>query len=78
MYGQKSCQAYYEHIEQSKTHTGETPFQLAYRSEAVIPTEVELTSYRVRNHDERKKDEAMRLQLYLLDEVKTTAEQRLT
>jgi len=34
-------------------------------------------SYRVSNHDERKNDEAMRLQLYLLDEVKTIAEQRL-
>ena len=37
------------------------PFRLAYRSEAVIPTEVGLTSYRVDNHDERKNDNAMRL-----------------
>ena len=29
------------------------------------------------NHDERKNDKAMRLQLDLLDEVKETAEQRL-
>ena len=61
----------------ARTPTGETPFQLAYGSEAVIPTEVELTSYRVDNHDERRNDEAMHLQLDLLDEVRATAEQRL-
>ena len=38
---------------------------------------VGLTSYRVENHDENRNDEAMRLQLDLVDEVKTTAEQRL-
>ena len=36
----------------TRTPTGETPFQLAYGSEAVIPAEVGLTSYRVDNHDE--------------------------
>ena len=61
----------------AKTPTGETPFRLAYRSEVVIPAEVGLTSYRVDHHDERRNDEAMRLQLDLLDEVRTTAEQRL-
>ena len=48
-------------------------FYLAYGSEAVIPTEVGLISYRVDNHDEGRNDEAMRLQLDLLDEVRTTA-----
>ena len=57
--------------------TGETPFRLAYGSEAVISAEVRLTSYRVDNHDERKNVEAMRLQLDLVDEVRATAEQRL-
>ena len=61
----------------TRTHTGETPFRLAYRSEAIIPAEVGLISYRVDNHDEEKKDEAMLLQLDLLDEVRATAEQRL-
>jgi len=45
----------------ARTPTGETPFRLTYRSEAIIPTEVGLTSYRMDNHDERKNDEAMRL-----------------
>ena len=45
----------------TRTPKGEMPFRLAYRSEAVIPAEVGLTSYRVDNHDERKNDNAMRL-----------------
>ena len=57
--------------------TGETPFRLTYGSEAVIPAEVRPTSYRVDNYDERKNDEAIRLQLDLVDEVRATAEQRL-
>ena len=57
--------------------TGETSFQLAYGNEAIIPAKVGLTSYRVDNHDERRNDEAMRLQLDLLDEVRATAEQSL-
>ena len=57
--------------------TGETPFQLAYGSETVILVEVRLTSYRVGNHDKRRKDDTMRLKLDLLDEVKAIVEQRL-
>ena len=60
-----------------RTPTGEMPFRLAYRGEAVIPAEVGLTSYRVENYDENKNDEAIRLQLDLVDEVQATAEQRL-
>ena len=61
-----------------RTPIGETPFQLTYGSEAFIPAKVGLTSYRVDNHDERKNDEVMCLQLDLVNEVKATAEQRLT
>ena len=61
----------------TRTPTGETPFRLAYGSEAIILAKVRLTSYRVGNHDERKNNEAMHLQLDLLEEVRTTAEQRL-
>ena len=57
-----------------RTLIGETPFQLAYGSKAIIPAEVGLTSYRVGNHDESRNDEVMRLQLDLVDEVKATAE----
>ena len=61
----------------ARTPTGETPFRLAYKSEAVIPAEIELTSFRVENCDESKNDKAMRLQLDLMYEVKATTEQRL-
>ena len=37
-----------------RTPTGETLFRLAYGSEAIIPTEVGITSYRVDNHNEGK------------------------
>ena len=57
--------------------TRETQFRLTYRSEVVIPAKVGLTSYRVDNHDERKNDDAMYLQLDLVDEVRATTEQRL-
>ena len=53
-------------------------FRLAYGSDAVIPTEIGLTSYRVENYAEEKNEEAICLQLDLVDEVCTTAEQRLT
>ena len=62
----------------TRTPMGETLFRLAYESEAVILVEVGLISYRVDNHDERRNDEAMCLQLDLVDEVKATVEQRLT
>ena len=59
------------------TPTGETHFHLAYGHKAVIPVEVEQTSYQGCHHDERRNEEGMRLQLNLLDEVKATAEQRV-
>ena len=52
-------------------------FRLAYGSEAVIPAKVGLTTYKVDNHDERRNNEAMRLQLDLVDEVRAIAKQRL-
>ena len=51
----------------TRTPTGETPFRLTYGSKAVIPAEVGLTSYRVGNHDKTRNDEAMRLQLNLVE-----------
>ena len=62
----------------AKTTTGETPFRLAYESKAVFPAEVGFTSYRVDNYDEMRNNNVMRLQLDLIDEVRTTIEQRLT
>ena len=61
----------------TRTPTGETPFRLTYGNEAVIPAEIGITSYRVDNQDEVRNDEAIRLQLDLVDEVRAIAEQRL-
>ena len=61
----------------ARTPTGEMPFRLAYGSEAVNPTEVRLTSYKLENYDKRRNGKAMRLQLDLVDEVRAVAEQRL-
>ena len=61
----------------ARTPTGKTPFRLTYENEAVILAEIGLTSYRVDNHNKGRNDEAIRLQLDLVDEVKVMAEQRL-
>ena len=61
----------------TRTMTREIPFRLTYGSDAVILAEVGLTSYRVENYTEDKNEEAMRLQLDLVDEARATAEQRL-
>ncbi|XP_075644322.1 uncharacterized protein LOC142615468 [Castanea sativa] len=61
----------------TRTPTGETPFQLPYGSEALIPAEVGLTSYCVENYDRSKNDEALRLQLDLVDKVRAAVAQRL-
>ena len=61
----------------ARTTTRETPFRLTYGADAVIPTEVGLTSYRVQNYMEDKNEEAMRLQLDLMDKARATVEQRL-
>ena len=58
----------------ARTPTGETPFRLAYGADAIIPTEVGLTSYRVENYTEDKNEEALHLQLDLVDKVRVTAE----
>ena len=58
----------------ARTPTGETPFRLAYGADAVIPAEVGLTSYRVENYTEDKNEEALHLQLDLMDKVRVTAE----
>ena len=55
------------------THRGD-PFRLTYGADAVIPAEIGLTSYRVQSYTEDKNEEAMRLQLDLVDEARAIAE----
>ena len=57
-----------------RTPTGETPFKLAYRSDAVIPAEVGLTSYRMAHYNNKENEKQFRLSLDLMDEVRMDAE----
>ena len=58
----------------ARTLTGDTPFRLTYRVDAVISAEVGLTSYRVQKYMEDKNEEAMHLQLDLVDEARAMIE----
>ena len=61
-----------------KTPTGETPFKLAYGSEAIIPAEVHMTNHRVMKYQDEDNEEQLRLNLDLIDEVRMDAEQWTT
>ena len=56
--------------------TGETPFKLAYGSEAIIPAEVHMANHRVTMYQDKDNEEQLRLNLDLIDEVRTDAEER--
>ena len=59
-----------------RTPTGETPFKLAYGSEAVIPAKVHMTNHKVMKYQDEDNEEQLRLNLNLIDEVRMDAEQR--
>ena len=59
-----------------RTPTRETPFNLAYGSEAVIPAEVHMANHRVITYEDKDNEEQLRLNLDLIDEVRTDAEHR--
>ena len=56
-----------------RTPTRETPFKLAYGSDAVIPVEVGLTSYKVAHYNNEENVKQLRLSLDLVDEVRMDA-----
>ncbi|KAA3462853.1 rve domain-containing protein [Gossypium australe] len=56
--------------------TGETTFSLAYDEEATIPVEICLRSHRTQHFDEEANQEANRLNLDLIDELRKSAEIR--
>ena len=60
----------------ARTPTGETPFKLAYGSEAVIPAEVHMANHRVTMYQNKDNEEQLCLNLDLIDEVRTDAEER--
>ena len=59
-----------------RTPIGETPFKLAYESEAVIPAKVHMANHRVTMYQDKDNEEQLRLNLDLINEVRTDAEER--
>ena len=59
-----------------RTPTGETHFKLVYGSEAVIPAEVHMANHRVTMYQDKNNEKQLRLNLDLIDEVRTDAEHR--
>ena len=57
-----------------RTPTGETPFKLAYGSEAVIPAEVHMANHRVMGYRDEENEKQLLLNLDLIDEVRMDAE----
>ena len=60
-----------------RTPTGETPFKLAYGSEIVIPVEVHMANHRMTMYQDKDNKEQLRLNLDLIDEVRTNADERM-
>ena len=54
-----------------RTPTGETPFKLTYGSEEVIPAKVHMANHRVTMYRDKDNKEQLRLNLNLIDEVRT-------
>ena len=60
-----------------RTPIGETPFKLAYGSDAVILMEIGLTNYRVAHYNNEENEKQLRLSLDLIDKVRMDVEQRV-
>ena len=60
-----------------RTPTGETPFKLAYGSETVIPAEVHMANHRLTMYQDKDNEEQLRLNLDLIDEVRTDVGERM-
>ena len=62
----------------ARTPTGETPFNLTYGTEEVIPVEIGFLSPRIEFFYEHNNDNQLKLNLDCLDEVSNQASQRMT
>ena len=61
-----------------RTPIGESPFKLAYGSEAVILVEVHMANQMVMKYQDKDNEKQLRLNLDLIDEVRMDAKQRTT
>ncbi|XP_017216818.2 uncharacterized protein LOC108194379 [Daucus carota subsp. sativus] len=57
-----------------RTATGETPFRLAYGTEAVLPLEISMGSLRIENFNQQGNEEGLRLNIDLVEEVRDRAQ----
>lgn len=64
------------HIITYKTAAGETPFALAFGHEAVVPMEIEISTYRTKHFDEKQNNDQIYLNLDLLSEKREVASKR--
>ncbi|GLT91614.1 hypothetical protein SLE2022_094940 [Rubroshorea leprosula] len=60
-----------------RTSTGETPFNLTYGTEAVIPVETRISTHRTSHYNEHKNRETLRANLDLLEEVRDLSQIRM-
>ena len=60
-----------------RTPTGETPFKMAFGTEAVVPMEVGMSSLIRASYDEQSNDDGRKLALDCLLEVRDDAAQRM-
>ncbi|XP_030477954.1 uncharacterized protein LOC115694995 [Cannabis sativa] len=61
-------QVLWAHRTTEKTTTGQTPFLLAFGSEAMLPVEVNISTHRREFYDQEENQELLKLSLDLLDE----------
>ncbi|KAL0340202.1 UNVERIFIED_CONTAM: hypothetical protein Sradi_4537000 [Sesamum radiatum] len=71
--GWKSC---FVGIQKQKS-TGESPYNMVYGSEAIIPVKIGEETWRIRNYEPDQNSEARRIELDLLEEVRRTASSRI-
>ncbi|KAK4384478.1 hypothetical protein Sango_3056500 [Sesamum angolense] len=57
--------------------TGESPYNMVYGSEAIIPVKIGEETWRIRNYEPDQNSEARRIKLDLLEEVRRTASSRI-
>ena len=60
-----------------RTPTGGTPSKLAYGSKAVIPAKMHMANYKVTMYQDKDDEGQLRLNLNLIDEVRTNADKRI-
>ena len=60
-----------------RSSTEESPFRMAFGTEAVLPIELEIPNFRVQTFDEMINEVGMRVQLDGIEEVRETAQKRI-